>query len=192
MLCKRVAFSENSFKAINKLFLNATHNFSYKLTSKLSIQKRPNLRFNVNIQTKKYLTTEANDQNSTNSSIDPEEIKKFQTLADSWWVENGEFEALHRLNLLRVPLIRDTLVNYRNSLSETEKDNILRKSDENRTQYTTEELIREPLLGLNILDIGCGGGILSEVFLNSISIGILKFEIFKYFPDFNLLQTQRA
>lgn len=164
MLCKRVAFSGNSLKAINKLFLNATQNCSYKLTPKLSIQKRPNLRFNVNIQTKKCLTTEANDQNSTNSSIDPEEIKKFQTLADSWWVENGEFEALHRLNLLRVPLIRDTLVNYRNSLSETEKDNVLRKSDENRTQYTTEELIREPLLGLNILDIGCGGGILSEVF----------------------------
>jgi len=164
MLSKRALFSEKLFKTINNLILIKTQNLTYNLSSKLYIQNTSNLKFNVNIQTRRLLTTETTNQNATNtSSIDPEEIKKFQNLAESWWVENGEFEALHRLNLLRVPLIRDTLVNYRNFLPENEKANILRKNDENQSQYTNEELIREPLLGLNILDVGCGGGILAEV-----------------------------
>jgi 2-polyprenyl-3-methyl-5-hydroxy-6-metoxy-1,4-benzoquinol methylase len=88
----------------------------------------------------------------TSSSIDPTEIRKFQAMADSWWIENGEFEALHRMNLLRVPLIRDTMSTYRQ---------LHFKSDD--TNYTKEQLVVEPLLGLKILDVGCGGGILSEV-----------------------------
>jgi 2-polyprenyl-3-methyl-5-hydroxy-6-metoxy-1,4-benzoquinol methylase len=58
------------------------------------------------------------------------------------------------MNNLRVPLIRDTLISYRTSSFE------IRNSEE---KYSNEELLRSPLLGLNILDIGCGGGLLSEV-----------------------------
>ena len=96
---------------------------------------------------------------SSSGSVDPSEIKKFQALADSWWVENGEFEALHKMNMLRVPWIRDTLVNYRIALSTIEKP--MEESD--KKAYTSQELLIEPLLGLNILDVGCGGGILGNL-----------------------------
>lgn len=80
----------------------------------------------------------------TSSSIDNEEMERFEKWAKAWWVENGEYEALHRMNALRVPLIKDTLVN-------------------NLADSQGMASLSEPLTGLNILDIGCGGGILSEV-----------------------------
>ena len=73
---------------------------------------------------------------------------------------------------MRVPWIRDTMINYRQLLSQNEKDSVNSYTIENENKeqvkinYTTEELLREPLLGLNILDVGCGGGILTEVFFN--------------------------
>ncbi len=82
------------------------------------------------------------------SSIDKDEMERFEKWAKAWWVENGEYEALHRMNVLRVPLVKDTLIQNRNY------DEISRNDD---------RLLIEPLLGLNILDVGCGGGILSEV-----------------------------
>ena len=64
------------------------------------------------------------------------------------------------------------MINYRQLLSQNEKDSVNSYTIENENKeqvkinYTTEELLREPLLGLNILDVGCGGGILTEVFFN--------------------------
>jgi len=83
------------------------------------------------------------------SSIDEEEMKRFSKMANHWWLENGEYEPLHRMNTLRVPLVRDTLSRNRSVYAGTE-------------EYSKESLLREPLLGLNLLDVGCGGGILSE------------------------------
>jgi hypothetical protein len=63
-------------------------------------------------------TTAENNSNanSNTSSIDENEMRKFKLLAQSWWIENGEFEALHRMNMIRVPLIRDTMTSYRDGL----------------------------------------------------------------------------
>lgn len=72
-------------------------------------------------------------------SVDEAEMQRFQQWAKAWWLPDGEYEALHRMNDLRVPLISSTLANNSQLGSAT-----------------------QPLLGLNILDIGCGGGILSE------------------------------
>ena len=77
-------------------------------------------------------------------------MKRFSKMASHWWLENGEYEPLHRMNTLRVPLVRDTLSRNRSEYVNTE-------------EYSKESLLREPLLGLNLLDVGCGGGILSEV-----------------------------
>ena len=142
--------SRNYFKVLNQLLTTNNRVFTRSLNTLLANQVV------LNPQTCRYLTNKSTShrQSQKNSSIDPEEIQKFQKLAESWWVENGEFEALHRLNLLRVPLVRDTLVNYRLQT--------LQKCEENE-KYSEEQLLREPLLGLNILDVGCGGGILSEV-----------------------------
>ncbi|XP_013397174.1 ubiquinone biosynthesis O-methyltransferase, mitochondrial isoform X1 [Lingula anatina] len=71
------------------------------------------------------------------STIDKDEIEKFNKLANNWWSENGEMKALHAMNQLRVPFIRDTLV-------------------------PEKSITSSPLKGLRILDAGSGGGFLSE------------------------------
>lgn len=73
------------------------------------------------------------------TTVDPEEVKRFQSLANKWWDEQGEFGALHAMNDLRVPFIRDNLLNV------------------HRGRQTGK-----PLAGLKILDVGCGGGLLTE------------------------------
>lgn len=73
------------------------------------------------------------------STVDPDEVKKFQLLASKWWDEEGQFAALHAMNDLRVPFIRDNLLN------------------EHRARHPGK-----PLTGLRILDVGCGGGLLTE------------------------------
>lgn len=73
------------------------------------------------------------------TTVDPSELKRFQSLASKWWDEQGEFAALHSMNDLRVPFIRDNLLNV------------------HRGRQTGK-----PLAGLRILDVGCGGGLLTE------------------------------
>jgi 2-polyprenyl-6-hydroxyphenyl methylase/3-demethylubiquinone-9 3-methyltransferase len=74
------------------------------------------------------------------SSLDASEIAHFQQLADQWWDTQGDFWPLHRLNKLRCEYLKSSICQHF-------------RRDPNRPQ---------PLAGLNILDIGCGGGILSE------------------------------
>ena len=86
---------------------------------------------------------ETNEGPKAQSTIDEEEIDKFRALAEQWWDEVGEFQALHSMNDLRVPLIRDAALQGRGGDS--------------------EQLRSSPLTGTLILDVGCGGGILAEV-----------------------------
>lgn len=77
-------------------------------------------------------------------AADADEVKKFSKRAAQMWDTNGPDMPLHFLNNLRVPLIRNTLLNYPledQSLSST----------------------HNPLKNYQILDVGCGVGILSEV-----------------------------
>ncbi|XP_064412336.1 ubiquinone biosynthesis O-methyltransferase, mitochondrial isoform X2 [Latimeria chalumnae] len=76
---------------------------------------------------------------SSQTTVDPGEMKKFQAWAERWWDDHGEFAALHSMNNLRIPFIRDTLLNY---IGCRQPGN--------------------PLSGLKLLDVGCGGGLLSE------------------------------
>ncbi|XP_035450690.2 ubiquinone biosynthesis O-methyltransferase, mitochondrial [Spodoptera frugiperda] len=71
------------------------------------------------------------------STIDAADVKFFSQRMKEWWNPNGEFRLLHSMNLIRVPFVRDGLV------SATKKD-------------------LHPLRDKKILDVGCGGGILSE------------------------------
>ena len=74
------------------------------------------------------------------SSIDPEEVARFSALADRWWDATGPFAPLHRFNPVRLGFIRDrTAAHF---------DRDIRKAN--------------PFEGLKLLDIGCGGGLLSE------------------------------
>lgn len=71
---------------------------------------------------------------TTATNADYDEIGKFTTLADEWWDRNGAFQSLHDINPLRLNWIEDKV----------------------NEQYGSA------LLGKKVLDVGCGGGILSH------------------------------
>ena len=73
------------------------------------------------------------------SSVNKIEIEKFSNMADEWWDPHGKFKPLHKFNPIRIKYI---------------KENIIRQFKIKNTN--------KPLSGINILDIGCGGGLLSE------------------------------
>lgn len=81
------------------------------------------------------------------STINEEEVLKFDKLAKEWWSPNGPVKLLHGMNPLRVSYIRRQYSNYKSV-----KD------------FNVAENSKFPFEGLKILDIGCGGGLLSEVF----------------------------
>ena len=74
------------------------------------------------------------------STVDPSEIAKFEAMAAEWWDPNGKFKPLHMLNPCRLDYITQQIAaEFDRDLSEA-----------------------APFSGLRILDIGCGGGLLSE------------------------------
>ena len=73
------------------------------------------------------------------STINKKEIEKFSKMADEWWDTEGKFKPLHKFNPLRINYIKKKIIS---------KFNIKSKF--------------EPLKNIEFLDIGCGGGLLSE------------------------------
>ena len=74
-----------------------------------------------------------------NNTLDKKEIEKFSKIAEDWWNPTGKFKPLHKFNPIRIKYIKDNLVNDFNLKNK-----------------------KNPLDGIKILDIGCGGGLLSE------------------------------
>ncbi|MDP3298704.1 MAG: bifunctional 2-polyprenyl-6-hydroxyphenol methylase/3-demethylubiquinol 3-O-methyltransferase UbiG, partial [Phenylobacterium sp.] len=74
------------------------------------------------------------------SSIDPEEVERFSRIAAEWWDPHGKFAPLHRFNPTRLTFIRDKALAH----------------------FGRDPVARRPFEGLRLLDIGCGGGLLSE------------------------------
>ena len=74
-----------------------------------------------------------------NNTLNKKEIEKFSKIAEEWWNPTGKFKPLHKFNPIRIKYIKDNLI-----------------SDFNLKNK------KKPLYGLKILDIGCGGGLLSE------------------------------
>ena len=72
-------------------------------------------------------------------TINKKEIDKFSKLADEWWDPEGKFKPLHNFNPVRLRYIKDTIIEKFGTKSE-----------------------KLPLKDIKILDIGCGGGLLSE------------------------------
>ena len=81
---------------------------------------------------------------SDTANVDQDEMKKFSKRAAQMWSSDGPDKPLHYLNHLRVPLIKNVLLNH---------------PIESQSLYNTSN----PLEGYQILDAGCGVGILSEV-----------------------------
>jgi len=73
------------------------------------------------------------------TSVNKKEIDKFSKMADEWWDSEGKFKPLHKFNPTRIKYIKENIIN-----------NFKLKNKS------------KPLSGISILDIGCGGGLLSE------------------------------
>ena len=74
------------------------------------------------------------------NTINKKEIEKFSKIAEEWWDPNGKFKPLHKFNPIRISYIKENIINTFNL--KNRKDN--------------------PLSEIKILDVGCGGGLLSE------------------------------
>jgi len=76
----------------------------------------------------------------------PDEVSRFSALSDEWWDADGKFRPLHQINPTRIAFIRDRVAGH----------------------FSRDPLGRDalggpgPLDGLDVLDIGCGGGLLGE------------------------------
>ncbi|XP_022740611.1 ubiquinone biosynthesis O-methyltransferase, mitochondrial isoform X3 [Durio zibethinus] len=81
-----------------------------------------------------------NKASSTPSSLKEPELAKFSAIADTWWDSEGPFKPLHKMNPTRLAFIRSTLCRH----------------------FGKDPLCARPFEGLRIIDVGCGGGILSE------------------------------
>ena len=73
------------------------------------------------------------------STINKTEIKKFNKLAAEWWNPEGSFKPLHKFNPIRIKYIKDNVIKHFNI-----------------------KIKHKPFKNLNVLDIGCGGGLLTE------------------------------
>lgn len=76
----------------------------------------------------------------TDTTINTDEIAKFAAMADEWWDPKGKFKPLHKFNPVRLAYVRDNAIRH----------------------FGKDARVRRPLEGLKVLDIGCGGGLLSE------------------------------
>jgi len=74
------------------------------------------------------------------TSIDEEEVAKFSAVADEWWDLNGPFRPLHQMSETRVRFVRNSLARH----------------------YGLNASAEKPLSGLRVVDVGCGGGLLTE------------------------------
>ena len=74
------------------------------------------------------------------TTIDPEDVARFSAIADEWWDPDGKFKPLHRFNPIRLQYIRDRLC----------------------AQFGRDTQSLRPFDGLRFLDVGCGGGLISE------------------------------
>jgi 2-polyprenyl-6-hydroxyphenyl methylase / 3-demethylubiquinone-9 3-methyltransferase len=78
--------------------------------------------------------------NSGSGSLDAGEVAKFAVIADQWWSPKGKFAPLHKMNPIRLEFIRGELVRH----------------------FSLDQAARQPLKGLSVLDLGCGGGLVTE------------------------------
>src|SRR5688500_8246924 len=86
------------------------------------------------------MVNEAAESSLRPPSVDPAEVAKFSALAAEWWNPNGKFGVLHKFNPVRLAYLREQIT----------------------ARFARDPFHRLPFAGLDLLDIGCGGGLLSE------------------------------
>jgi 2-polyprenyl-6-hydroxyphenyl methylase/3-demethylubiquinone-9 3-methyltransferase len=84
------------------------------------------------------MTLSSDHQSGT---VDLREVRKFANIAEQWWDPKGKFAPLHRMNPTRLAFLRDEVLRHFS-----------------RDAGAT----RRPLQGLSVIDVGCGGGLVTE------------------------------
>lgn len=84
--------------------------------------------------------TDHAQDHATGASVDAREVENFARIAAEWWDPKGKFAPLHRFNPTRLQFIRETAL----------------------ARFGRDPAAARPFEGLRLLDIGCGGGLLSE------------------------------
>ena len=79
-------------------------------------------------------------EHAAGSSVNPEDVARFSAIAEQWWDPTGKFAPLHKFNPIRLGFIREQAL----------------------ARFGRDAGARAPFEGLRLLDIGCGGGLLSE------------------------------
>ena len=74
-----------------------------------------------------------------NNTINKKEIEKFSKIAEEWWNPEGKFKPLHKFNPIRISYIKENIIKSFKLVNK-----------------------KSPLKNIKILDVGCGGGLLSE------------------------------
>lgn len=77
---------------------------------------------------------------SATSTVNPDEVARFTAMADAWWDPTGKFRPLHQINPVRMEFIRGNVCKH----------------------FGIDANADLPFKGLDVLDVGCGGGLLSE------------------------------
>jgi 2-polyprenyl-6-hydroxyphenyl methylase / 3-demethylubiquinone-9 3-methyltransferase len=80
------------------------------------------------------------EMQASQTTVDPKEVAKFEAMAAEWWDPAGKFKPLHMLNPCRLDYLTTQIAG----------------------EYDLDLTASQPFSGLRILDIGCGGGLLSE------------------------------
>lgn len=76
----------------------------------------------------------------TGASVDPDEVARFEAIAAEWWDAKGKFAPLHRFNPARLSFLKDAIIRH----------------------FNRDPRHAHPLTALSLIDIGCGGGLVSE------------------------------
>jgi 2-polyprenyl-6-hydroxyphenyl methylase/3-demethylubiquinone-9 3-methyltransferase len=76
----------------------------------------------------------------SSATLDADEIDRFARLSSEWWDQRGKFRALHKIGPARLQFLRDEMVRH----------------------FGLPSAGMRPLTGLGVLDVGCGGGLISE------------------------------